>query len=186
MLMVKRWSFGLLLLGAIGAGFAGLAVPESRQSGTHQSKRVIGQTAWVEIPEADLGFLGRVDTGAESTSVHAESIRRDGGEVEFELVNRLGKRVRMRVPLAKTDVVRNAVGREKRMYVDLTIRHEGMNKRVRANLNDRSGLNYSLLLGRDWLQDDFMVDVAREPVGPPDSWDERRLVAEESRGMASR
>jgi len=184
--MVKRWFIGLLALGALGAGFARLPVTEPRQSVTHLSKRVIGQTAWVEIPEAGLGFLGRVDTGAKSTSVHAESIRVVGGKVEFELVNRFGGRVKMRAPLAKTSVVRNAVGREQRMYVDLTIRHEGSEKRVRASLNSRSGLNYALLLGRDWLQDDFVVDVAREPVRPPESWEDKQPIAEESRGMASR
>ena len=184
--MMKRCFVGLLVLGAFGAGFAGLSVPEFRDTGAGAAKRVIGQTAWVEIPEAGLSFLGRVDTGAESTSVHAESIHLDGGMVEFELVNRLGGRVRMRAPLAKTDVVRNAVGSEERMYVDLTIRHEGMEKRVRTSLNDRSALNYGLLLGRNWLQDDFLVDVGRGFERPRKSWDDRQPIAEPSHGMASR
>ncbi len=184
--MGKQWSVGMLVLGALGAGFTSISVSKPEQSVTHLSKRVIGQTAWAEIPEAGLRLLGRVDTGAASTSVHAESIRLNGREVEFELVNRIGKRVKMRAPLAKISVVRNGVGSEQRMYVDLTIRHEGVEKQVRAGLNDRSGLDYALLLGRDWLQDDFVVDVACEPVRPPESWLDERPMTEASRGMASR
>jgi hypothetical protein len=184
--MGKSWFIALLLLGALGAGVAEFSVTQPEQSARHLSKRVIGQTAQVEILEAGLRFVARVDTGAESTSVHAESIRMIGEEVEFELVNRFGGRVKMRAPLAKTSFVRNAMGREERMYVDLTVRYGDMDKRVRASLNDRSALNYGLLLGRDWLRDDFVVDVAQEPVLPPQPWEENQSVAEESRGMVSR
>lgn len=177
--MMKRWSVGFLLLAALAVGWTQLP-------GSPASKRVIGQTARVEIAESGLEFLGRVDTGAASTSVHAESVRVDGETVNFILVNRSGGRVEMRAPLMKKDVIRNSLGREQRVYVELTVRHDGVTKRVCANLNDRSGLTYPLLLGRDWLQDDFIVDVARDPQPTPQPWVSGQPAPEGSRGIASR
>ena len=72
----------------------------------------------------------------------------------------------MRKPVVKTHLVRNAERSEVRVYVELTLRHDGVSKRVLANLNDRAGLTYALLLGRNWLEDDFLVDVSRDSVEP--------------------
>ena len=158
--MSGKWLLGLLGTAAFGVGWMQLHEPE-------QSKRVIGQTAQVEIDEAGMEFLGRVDTGAASTSVHAESVRTDGNTATFVLVNRTGERTEMTAPIVKRGVVYNPEGSEERIYVELTVRYKGLAKRVCANLNDRSGLTYALLLGRNWLQDDFLVDVATPPLKPP-------------------
>ena len=157
--MMRKWLLVMLVLGALGAGWI-------RRPAVEQPKRVIGQTVQVEIPEAGLDFLGRVDTGAASTSVHAESVHVEGGKVRFDLINRAGERVTLRKPVAKTHLVRNAERSEERVYVELTLSHDGVSKRVLANLNDRAGLTYALLLGRNWLENDFVVDVSREAVLP--------------------
>ncbi len=176
--MAKRWILGLLGAGVLCAGWTRL--PEAAAS-----KRVIGQTAQVQISEAGLEFLGRVDTGAASTSVHAESVKVEGDMASFVLVNRTGGRVKMRAPIVKTAMVHNPEGSEKRIYVDLTICYQGLAKRVRANLNDRSGLTYAVLLGRNWLQDDFLVDVSREPVLPPEPADRELLASKSSLDYAN-
>lgn len=156
----------LLTLGVLGAGWVHRSETPATPA-TAEAKRVIGQTARVEIAEAGMDFLGRVDTGAASTSVHAESVRVDGDMVDFVIRNKDGERMAMRAPIMKRVLVRNPEGREKRVYVELTVSHDGVAKTVLANLNDRSGLTYALLLGRDWLQDDFVVDVSREEELPP-------------------
>ena len=159
--MARKSLLLLLTLGVLGAGW--VHRPETTATaGPTEAKRVIGQTAWVEIAEAGIEFLGRVDTGAASTSVHAESVQVDGDMVDFVIRNRTGERMEMRAPIVKRVLVRNPEGREKRVYVELTVSHDGIAKTVLANLNDRSGLTYALLLGRDWLQDDFVVDVSRD------------------------
>jgi hypothetical protein len=176
--MAKRWILGLLGIGLLAAGW-------TRRPETLTAKRVIGQTVQVEISEAGLEFLGRVDTGAASTSVHAESVKVEGDIASFVLVNRKGGRVSMRAPIVKTAMVHNPEGGEKRIYVDLTICYQGLAKRVRANLNDRSGLTYAVLLGRNWLQDDFLVDVSREPVQRPEPVDRELLASKSSPDYAS-
>ena len=125
-----------------------------------EQKRVIGPTEHVEIAEAELGLLARVDTGAKTTSVHAEAIQLDGEFVNFVLEGPCGAQVPMRLPIAKTQAVRSAVGSEKRVFVELTLEHDGHAKPVLVNLKDRSHMTYPLLLGRNWLQDDYVVDVS--------------------------
>lgn len=129
-----------------------------------ESKRVIGPTEMVDIAEASIGFLGRVDTGAKTTSLHAESIEMDGSMVRFELAGPDGRRLAMRRPVAKIDTVRSATGSEERIFVELTLEHEGYAKPVLVNLKDRSHMTYPLLLGRNWLKDDYVVDVSQEPM----------------------
>lgn len=53
----------------------------------------------------------------------------------------------------------SAQGREKRYLVRLTLSAMGVRKTILVNLRDRSQLRYKLLLGRNWLADDFLVDV---------------------------
>lgn len=169
LVMARKSLLLLLTLGVLGAGWVHRSETSATPAtaGPTEAKRVIGQTARVEIAEAGMDFLGRVDTGAASTSVHAESVQVDGDMVDFVIRNKDGERMEMRAPIMKRVLVRNPEGREKRVYVELTVSHDGVAKTVLANLNDRSGLTYALLLGRDWLQDDFVVDVSREEALPP-------------------
>jgi len=55
--------------------------------------------------------------------------------------------------------VRNAQGVETRYQIPLTLRWHGIDKLIRVNLRDRSAMTYKLLIGRDWLMGDFVVDV---------------------------
>ena len=124
------------------------------------SKQVVGPTVVVAVPEAGLEFAARVDTGAATTSVNARSIQVRDGMVDFVVANGLGEQAAMMAPLVKIDVVHTGAGSEKRVYVELTVIFEGRKKRVLANLNDRSHLDFPLLLGRNWLEGDYVVDVA--------------------------
>lgn len=137
-----------------------------RTAAADQPKRVIGQTARVGIEEASMELIARVDSGAATTSVHAESVRVGDGMVEFVIVNRDGSQVPLRMPLARTGKVRNSGSIKERIFVEMTLQHGGLSKRVLVNLNDRSKLTYPLLLGRNWLKDDYLVDVSQEPEHP--------------------
>ena len=68
--------------------------------------------------------------------------------------------------IAKVQTVVNAQGREKRYMVWLTLSASGIRKSILVNLRDRSQMKHKLLVGRDWLAEDFLVDVelAREDV----------------------
>jgi hypothetical protein len=56
---------------------------------------------------------------------------------------------------------------EDRYMVRMTLRLNDVKKRILVSLNDRSHMNYAALLGRNFLRDDFVVDVSLKsrPVG---------------------
>ncbi len=132
-------------------------------------KRIIGQECWVHIEELDLDFLARVDTGATSTSLHATNfLIIDGTGDHFENVGKIinfltissdGEYKMMEAEIAKVQTVLTSQGKEKRYMVWLTLTANGITKKILANLRDRSRMKHKLLMGRDWLAQDFLVDV---------------------------
>jgi len=153
----------MLLLGVTCVACVGWMHRPAETVENNQSKRVIGPTETVTIADASMGLMARVDTGARTTSVHAESIEVQDGMVRFELVCSNGRRVPMQRALAETRTVRSAAGSEERVFVELALEHDGRTKEVLVNLKDRSHMTYPLLLGRNWLQDDYIVDVSLTP-----------------------
>ncbi|HXV19717.1 MAG TPA: RimK/LysX family protein [Desulfuromonadales bacterium] len=133
-------------------------------------KRIVGATEVVTVEEAGLSFLGRMDTGAATTSIHAVDIEVAGPlpegadctglPVAFTVVNEQGESCRLTARVEKTENIRTSEGKEERLFVNLTVGWQGEEKQVLVNLNDRSAMKYRLLLGRNWLENDFLVDVA--------------------------
>ncbi len=138
-------------------------------------KLVVGETARITVAEAGLEFLARIDTGARVTSIHALDIEIEGGAenkrankgkpVTFRVINADGGERVLESTIVDVASVRNAQGTEYRYVVELTLVWEGFEKPVQVNLRDRSAMTYKLLIGRNWLANDFLVDVDR---GKPD------------------
>lgn len=134
-------------------------------------KKIVGATEVVIVEEAGISFLGRMDTGAATTSIHAVDIEVAGQfpvgadctgmPVAFTVLNERGEACRLTARVEKTASIRTSEGREERLFVYLTVGRQGEEKRVLVNLNDRSAMKYRLLLGRNWLENDYLVDVAR-------------------------
>lgn len=130
-------------------------------------KTLIGAVETIEVVESGFAYQARVDTGAASCSIHADDIRAPDGEdpigqvIGFTLRDADGRTRRMSLPVEATAIVKTAEGRERRYKVFLTLKWRDHAKRVLVNLNDRSALTYPLLLGRNWLSGDFIVDVER-------------------------
>ncbi|MBI5442109.1 MAG: ATP-dependent zinc protease [Deltaproteobacteria bacterium] len=148
-----------------------LALVQATGAGAGE-KKVIGAVEQVTVGEAGLPFLARVDSGARVCSIHATSIRvEEGGspelaenvgkEISFRVENARGDDVKLRATLEKIMVVRSAVGTEERPAVYLTLESQGVKKKVLVSLRDREEMDYKLLLGRNWLEGDFLVDVSR-------------------------
>lgn len=148
-------------------------------------KRVIGQESWIHVEELGLDFLARIDTGATTTSLHATDLFIDGGTddfrdnvglpVNFLTVATDGQYRRMTTEIAGIQTVANAQGREKRYLVWLTLSVDGVSKKILANLRDRSAMRHKLLIGRDWLAGDFLVDVSGDAAVPIEEGEEEAL-----------
>ncbi|MFB2780306.1 RimK/LysX family protein [Shewanella mangrovisoli] len=133
-------------------------------------KRLIGPTAFINVKEAELTFKTRIDTGAVENSLHAVDIKIDdedptnmdnniGKWLNFTTENERGEEKRLRARIVDTSLIRNAQGSEVRYMVELTLGEPGLEYPVKVNLKDRSQMSNKLLIGRNWLQGHYLVDV---------------------------
>lgn len=153
-----------------------LAVPV-----TAAEKVVIGPTATMSVEETGLFYEARIDTGAGNTSLNAFDIEIEGGSAKnmqdnvgktiwFSTQNAAGEQKRLSAQIVKTSKVSNSQGTETRYMVALVVGFDGKKRKVNVNLRDRSHMDYKLLIGRNWLKDQYIVDVSEKriigPVAP--------------------
>ena len=128
-------------------------------------KQVIGAVETIRVEPSGIELRARVDTGAQTTSIHAEDIEIDGDgdargkPIRFRVVNRLGQSAWVETQVAREITVRTSEGSERRYAVPLTLGWRQSSKPVLVTLNDRAQMRYRLLLGRNWLRGDYIVDV---------------------------
>jgi hypothetical protein len=128
-------------------------------------KQVVGATELIEIGPLKTSFKARVDSGAKTSSIHAENIVFDlhddarGKPIAFDLVNKAGHSQRIESEVVRMIKVRTSEGSEMRYAVVLTMTRNNASKTVLVTLNDRNAMQYRLLLGRNWLHGDYIVDV---------------------------
>lgn len=149
-------------------------------------KVTIGATADVIETQSGFRYSARVDTGAKSCSIHASKVRVEdpgksmlkniGKKISFELVSADGERKRVTTTIADTVRVKTSEEKERRYKVWLTLRHAGVERRVHVSLNDRSHMDFPLLIGRNFLCGKFLVDVAEghSPAGAVAKGDRER------------
>ena len=136
-------------------------------------KRLIGPVAEIQEATSGVSFLARVDTGAKSCSLHVEETLIDNPAEDMR--ENIGKMMRFRVidpeteknhwieaKITGTVIIKNAEEKERRYKVWLSLLHGDLEKRVCVTLNDRSKMDYPMLLGRNFLKGDYLVDVSAE------------------------
>jgi hypothetical protein len=133
-------------------------------------KYVIGATAMVHEAQSELEFQARVDTGARSCSLHVEEFVIDdeaetmndniGKEIRIKVTNHLGASQWIKSIVDCCTHVRTSDHIEERYKVPVSFRWNDFERIVLVTLNNRAKMNYPLLLGRNFLQSDFVVDVA--------------------------
>ncbi|WP_299495656.1 RimK/LysX family protein [uncultured Shewanella sp.] len=139
-------------------------------AGCASEKKIIGATADMSVEGTGLNYIARIDTGAARTSLNAKdivvdasngkSMRHDIGKmVSFTTENADGESKRMTAKIVGVSRVVNSQGEERRYIVKLNIVYHGDARNIRVNLRDRSRMDYKLLIGRDWLKGQYMVDV---------------------------
>lgn len=121
----------------------------------------IGARETVQVVEAGLAFDARIDTGAAASALHARDLEILGREVRFTVANERGEQRTLTLPIADVAEVRTAQGIDRRPRVALHLALGGVEKRVLVSLRDRSAMRHKLLVGRDFLAGDFVVDVSR-------------------------
>ncbi|GGP39847.1 hypothetical protein GCM10009347_04490 [Shewanella algicola] len=136
-------------------------------------KKIIGPVAELSIKQTGLLFNTRIDTGAVENSLHAVDMRIDdedlndkannvGKMITFTTENDKGETVDVRTKIRGTSFIRNAQGTEVRYMVRLSVGEPRKEYLVDVNLKDRTKMGYKLLIGRNWLQGHYVVDVSQE------------------------
>lgn len=148
------------------AGWLLVLVGFARAAADDQARILLGPIEPVAIPALGLVLDARVDTGAATSSLDSRNIRLGGPRaartVDFVLVETGGRRTSLTLPLVEMRSVRSATGRpEKRPVVQLEVCLAGRRLRADFTLTDRSHMEYRMLLGRQVLEEGFVVDVAR-------------------------
>lgn len=146
-----------------------LLVYDNQQPET--GEHIIGEVAEITLPQLGLSYLSRIDTGAATTSIHARDIhvanpaehkkRNVGKPLTFTSSNEKGESSTFTAPIVRVSQIRNAQGIEYRYLVKLKVRWKDLEKEVEVNLRDRSKMAYKLLIGRNWLEDDVLVNVSQ-------------------------
>jgi hypothetical protein len=132
---------------------------------------VIGWKEVVELPDWGVRRLRiKVDTGARTSAIDVlscaiEETSAEGLVAELRLAldpRHLDHVTVVRTPLLGMVTVSNSGGvRERRPLVETTLRLGPITKRVRLTVANRAGLRFRMLLGRQALAGDFLVDVSK-------------------------
>ena len=128
---------------------------------------IIGAVEEVQLPDHKVSLNARIDTGATTTSINAQNIKkfeRDGKKwVKFEIHNETGKLVALEKPVTRmVNIKRHGAEDQIRYAVKLKLKLGKVNTVSEVTLADRSKFTYPLLIGRSFLTDMAIVDVSKE------------------------
>lgn len=135
-------------------------------------KKVVGWIEPVVVQPQQLSFIAKLDTGAKNSSLNSpkiEILEKNGREiVRFDIKSRDGRNHTLELPLVKRAVIkRHFCPAQERPVVMMEICLGNVAKKVPVNLVDRSKFNYQLLLGRSFLNPEFVIDSATTKTTKP-------------------
>lgn len=124
---------------------------------------VLGRLEWLVLPELGAGpFHAKIDTGARTSTLHAEGVRLspDGGKVRFVTSDHYGRSISCEASLAGMSTVKSSTGvAGERFHIETdAVLPGGFRWRIRLTLADRSRMRCPVLLGRRALAGFFLID----------------------------
>ena len=129
-----------------------------------QQKLVIGRREWIRLPQLGIDALNaKTDSGARSSSLHAEDIKLsdDKKEVSFFTRDHDGRLVKCVAPLGGKTRIKSSTGISRRriwIFTDAVL-PGGFRWRVKITLADRERMNCRMLLGRQAISGYFLIDT---------------------------
>lgn len=145
---------------------------ECEVNDVQDSKTLLGRSEWVGLPSIGTYLKARVDSGANTSSLSASDItrfERDGENwVRFKLAlnddDVVVDRVRnewIEAPILRRVRIVQASGEDSRPVISLLMTLGPIRENVEFTLNDRTHLDYPVLLGRRFMMDIATIDVAQ-------------------------
>lgn len=132
---------------------------------TVMPNNVIGAVERIYLPPMKSAFLARIDTGATTSSLDADSVKqfeRDGDKwVSFVIINReTGEKYEFEKPLVKGIIIRRAGENEHRPIVEMDVKMGGEKFKANFTVAEREKFDYQMLVGRNILSGRAIVDVS--------------------------
>lgn len=138
-------------------------------------KTLVGRSEWIGLPEVGTYLEARIDSGAEMSSLSATEItpfERDGEDwVRFKLglndedsVIESKRDEWIEAPVERRVRAAQANGDASRPVISLLLTLGPLRESVEFTLDDRTHLDSPALLGRRFLMDITIVDVARRHI----------------------
>ncbi len=150
-------SLALLLIGSAGAFAA---------SDKTNDRTIVGEVEDVILMPWGIKLPARIDTGAAFSSLDARDMKVEAGFAEFRLAKKYGG-LNLRLPIVERLTIRSSEVSEERPIVEVEFCIGPKRIRTRVNLNDRSAVRYPVLIGRNTLKENFIVDCMQERCSPP-------------------
>ena len=137
------------------------------------AKELVGVVEKVRIYPGGIVLKARIDTGAKTSSLHVTYtelfFRNEEEWIRFMVTNSKGKAVKFERKIQRISTVRRHHDEvQRRIVVLLGICMGNIYRETEINLFDRGGLNYPLLIGRQYLSGIFIVDSAQKFSIKPD------------------
>jgi len=144
-------------------------VPVTTSAG---DKQVVGYIERARLNGAGFTIEAKVDTGADTSSLHCRCvtpITKNGQRwVQFTVANEAGDTLQIEKPVVRvTKIKRHGDEDQERFVIQVGICLGKTYRLTEATLTDRSKFEYSMLIGRQYLQNDFLVDPGARFVTEP-------------------
>lgn len=128
---------------------------------------VIGYIESVDLPEVELfGLDAKIDTGADSCSLHCDDMKVQGDMVSFLLHDEVheayhGKKLTL--PIHKIKRVKSSNGKsEERVFIKSKIKLGCKTYQAEISLTNRENMKYPMLIGRRFLSHHYLIDVSHK------------------------
>lgn len=166
--------FHYLFIALIGAAVPFQAAAEEELRG---EPITLGYIENVSVGNLGLEMKGKLDTGADTSSVHAYNMKvykrgeRDNW-VRFRLIGKDGRAIRYDQNVVRFAHIKTKTGGTiRRPVIHLPLCVGGKRGRAEVNLADRGDFEYEILIGREFLANRVTVDsgrtfMATEECGP--------------------
>jgi hypothetical protein len=128
----------------------------------------VGEIEDVVLLPWGVKLPARIDTGAATSSLDARELKVKNNMAEFRLSKKYGD-LQLRLPVVEWQTIRTADFKERRPVVEITLCMGPKLIRAQVTLNDRSTVSYPLIVGRNILRDNFVVDCVQSRCLPPPS-----------------
>lgn len=150
---------------------------ECRVDESLENKTLVGRSEWIGLANVGTYLKARIDSGAQTSSLSADDIsrfERDGENwVRFKLAvnedDTVVDEVRdewIEAPVERRVRIVQAAGETSRPVISLLMTLGPIRENVEFTLTDRSHLEYPVLLGRRFLMDIALIDVAETYIHP--------------------